>query len=146
MRRLISIGIVVFATSCIITPSLSAGSGSTTCSLNYYCVNKNTVPFAYTGTSMTNGWRHYPGNATSGTIATDFNLHSYSNGGGVVAGHILTIRNRNNITGRIMCLVNWTPDVGDYYTNSAPFYNAYWVNNSNGAGYRAIWVNSTTTC
>lgn len=123
----------------------TAGGPNAVCSLNYYCVNKSTVTFGYTGTTMTYGWKHYPGNATSGVISSDVSWNSFSNGGGVVENNMKTIRNRNNITGRVMCLVAWQADVGDFLSKSASWYNEYWVNVTQG-GYRAYWPNSTTSC
>jgi hypothetical protein len=122
--------------------SASAGGPSAICNLNQYCINKNSVAYGYVGTAMTYGWQHYPGNATSGTIDSNLTNNSFSNGGGIVAYNIRTIRNRNNITGRMMCLVDTTPGVVDF-SYSASFYSQYWVA---GNGWWAFWPNSTTTC
>lgn len=144
LRRCAVVSLLTVGVLGVIPSPASAGGPSSTCSLNNYCINREAAPFG-SSTTMTHGWLHYPGAATSGSVAITTS-NNYSNSGGQVAAGVGSIRNRNNITGRIMCPTFFQGEGGPFAGYSASWYTQVWVNEgfANFVGF--YWRNSSTTC
>ena len=129
------VAVAVALGAAVVPTSVSAGGPSTSCSLNYYCVSKLTITNQNT-TTMTYGWRQYAPNTSSYYECCGYNNlasnDTYSNGGGTVGSTFLSIRNRDNIDGRLMCMVR--DNGGGTYSviKTANWFTEYWVQMSLG--------------
>jgi hypothetical protein len=77
---------------------------------------------------MTNGWRQYASLGNSSLYANLTVNNTYSNGGATVGKDVGSIRNRDNIQGRLMCVGQPWPFGPDLVWGTANFYNQQWVN------------------
>ena len=127
-----------------------AGGPSTSCALNYLCVSKQTITSSSV-TSMTYGWRQYAPNTSSyygarGGFPNNLsNYDTYSNGGGTVGSTYNSIRNRDNIHGKLMCMGTVLGGGGATLRATANYYTQYWVQMPSSHTANGLWQGGTST-
>ena len=102
------------------TPA-SAGGPSTQCNTGYLCLSRYGVS---SGTTMTYGWRQYTPNQVSVTNLTSGN--TFSTSGTIVGGNVRSVRNRDNIYGRMLCLGDDQGEAGIFHAVTANYFTESW--------------------
>jgi hypothetical protein len=137
--------------------AVDAGGPSTSCTNSSFCISRFVNPNGSTDTSMTRGWKQASCCAESSYDqpflgVNDLSNDSYSNSGGVVAGNVGSIRNRDNINQRIMC-VGYFVDDGEsgflFQTRTASFSFVGWrsLSSSGFSSTQYFWRGrSTSSC
>lgn len=125
MRR-IALHLVVSASliaglGAVVAPAAVAGGPSTSCDLGYLCLSRYGVS---SGTTMTYGWRQYTPNFTSSINLTSGN--TFSTSGTIVGGNVRSVRNRDNVYGRMLCLGDDQGEAGKVYAATANYFNESW--------------------
>lgn len=102
---------------------VSAGvGGDTYCGNTEYCISKLYNYPGSTDPNMTYGWTVDWWNNSFYSLTSQY----FSNGGGSVAGDVVSIRNRNGQSGATMCIYEGSVPP-NYRTAQAKFYGQTWV-------------------
>lgn len=175
MKRRFIGGLALIVASFVHFPgqTVEAGGPSTICGTStgaaggYFCISKYPNANHSTDTSMTNGWKGYAPNmyvdntfpvgssydfpnglGNPGNYLDWLNNDSYSNSGGLVEFHVNSVRNRDNVNQRMMCLYNFNGDFSVTLKVNLPYSWNGWYNTSSLVGQLRVLTrgNSITAC
>lgn len=117
-------GALLLSCASLFSADASASVGAdTSCSNTEYCISKKHNTPGGTDTNMTYGWTVDWWNGSYYALG----LQVFSNGGGVVAGKVASIRNRNGQDGDTMCIYDGGAPP-NYLNGQAKYYGQTWVN------------------
>ena len=134
---------------------VDAGGPSSTCSSNYLCISRYTITSSGT-TTMTNGWRLYapstnqnndsPGNCGANPCGPNSlsNNDTFSGSGSTVGYDYDSIRNRDNINGRLMCVGSVLGGGAVGLQQTANYYTQSWVQMSSTHTANGLWQGGTS--
>lgn len=121
LSRFIAPAAIIAGLSAVVVPTAAAGGPSTSCDVGYLCLSRYGVS---SGTTMTYGWRQYTPNFTSTINLTSGN--TFSTSGTIVGGDVRSVRNRDNVYGRMLCLGDNQGEAGIVYAVTANYFNESW--------------------